>query len=598
MKNLKILSVVSVGIILCLTACEKGPLNFKTFEKVIENGGSFSDPVTSEMSNEAATIDSIIGGDTWVCTTETKDLMAPGGGSSGFPLFSPNAGIIFPGGLLQGKSLGEASPDPIAVKRAPGTISTDIVDGNEFASITVDEVSKSSVTQAINDIIRNSTGVVPANFSFNYKSIQSREEFAMELGVDVETAFVEIESKLNLNFSENINRYYVKLEQSFYTMSFDMPRNYDDVFAPSVTPQDLAKYVQSGNPACYISDVTYGRIFYMTIESTSSKSEMDLAISGSYNGVGVEVDGDLAVEKMKKLKNLNISVFAFGGDSDESFDAIGLTNINDLKEVLGKGADIRSGKALSYVVKSVYDNKVVATQLATKYDVTNCIPAVDNDAPTISRHWAGVSSKMGLVGAAFTGKDTEIYLISATGDEYMISDVGTLEGPFPIQNLGVGTMPFDKIGAACNLDGNQWDTPTIMIFDDTGTKYSYLLSGAGSDWRSANSIFEMHDGQCPFNSAGVGALIFNHKDPLGPSSRYFYNSAGDKYTLYNNNPQSWGGVYPIANYTNGFPSIGAGIGIRLGNDRFEFYFDKEKAQYSVWGNHDGTGNKTIGPFNY
>jgi thiol-activated cytolysin len=524
--------------------------------------------------------------------------MGKGGGNSGFPLFSPNAGIIFPGGLLQGKSLNRATPDPIGVKRAPGTISTDILDGNRYASITVPEVNKSSVTQAVNDIIRNSTGVVPANFSFSYKSIQSREEFAMELGVDVKTKFTEVESKLNLDFSKQVNRYYVKLDQSFYTMSFDMPRSYDDVFHPDVTVDELAKYVGPGNPACYISDVTYGRIFYMIIESSSSKSEMELAVSGSFNGVATKVDGDLAIDKMKKLKNLNISVFAFGGKSEETFDAIGLTNINDLKRVLGAAADIRSGKALSYVVKSVYDNRIVSTQLAIKYDVTNCIPAVDDAAPVISKHWPGLSATFGIIGAAFNTAGNETILINAEGDQYMISNTGSLEGPFQIENLGgEGEMPFDRIGAACNLNGNGVKEQTIMIFDETGTKYSYLIGGIGSRWRNSEELYNMGGGICPFNSVGVGAMTFLTKSTQGPSTRYFYNTQGNKYTKYNNNPQSF---TPVKSVSSSYPFryIGASIGMFVGNEHIRFYFDKESAQYTVSGNLDGTGSKVHGPFQY
>jgi thiol-activated cytolysin len=596
---LKLIAVIAISLFV-LSSCKKNDGSIgepESFSEVIDEAGGFTEPSTVETTTAEVTVDSFINGENWICTTETKDIMAPGGGSSGFPLFSPNAGIIFPGSLLQGKSLGEATPDPIGVKRAGGTISTDILDGNQFASVTVDEVNKGSVTQAINDIIRTSTGIVPSNFTFSYNSIQSREEFAMELGVDVESAFYEIEANLNLDFESEVNRYYVKLEQSFYTMSFNMPTDYDDVFAPEVTPEDLQKYVQPGNPACYISEVTYGRIFYMTIESTSSMSEMEAAVSGAYNGVGVEVDADLAVEKMSNLENLKISVFAFGGETNSTFEAIGQTNINELKTVLGEAADIRSGKAISYVVKSVYDNQIVATQLATKYDITNCIPGIDDDAPTISRHWAGVYSQMGIVGAAFAGQGTTIYLINEEGTEYMVSDIGSLEGPFPIQNLGVGEMPFDKVGAACNLDGNNWTDGTIMLFDHTGTQYTYLLSGPGSDWRGANSIFDMHGGQCPFNSSGVGALSFISKDPNGPSRRLFYNSPGTKYTIYNNNPQSWTTPQNISS-GKGFDTVGGGLGIMLGDDLFEFYFDKESAQYSVWGNHNGTGKTTIGPFRY
>ena len=587
MKNMTKL-VIGIFALLIIIACQKEPTNdmlgeAKTFEEVVDLGGGFSAPTLRNETTSTTSVDSLINGERMICTVETKDIMGAAGGKSGFPLFSPNAGIIFPGGLLQGNSLGESDPKVIGVKRAGGTISTDILDGNEFSSITVDEVGKGSVTQAINDIIANSSGIVPANFTFDYNSIQSKEEFAMELGVDVETAFVDIAGSLNLKFESEVNRYYVRLEQSFYTMSFDMPTSYDEVFSPAVTPEDLAKYVQPGNPACYISDVTYGRIFYMVIESSSSKSEMDAAISGSYNGVGVEVDANLAVEKMSELENLKISVFAFGGETESTFDAIGQDNLNDLKVVLGKAADIRSGKALSYVVKSVYDNQVVATQLATKYDVVNCLPAEDADTPLISRHWGGLSSEFGIIGAAFELEE-EVYLFNNDGNQFMKSRIGELEGPFPIEDLCAnGSFPFDGLGAA-----SWYRNESIIVFDMTGSRYTYI--SPGKTWNGTiYNISDMYDGNCPFNSIGIGAASNTQGDVFN-----VYNPKGNLMTRYSNS--SWYGPWETEDFTL-FADVGGCLGI-LDSRSFNLYFDKASAQYSVYGNLDGTEWTTIGPFSY
>ncbi|MFT5817696.1 MAG: hypothetical protein ACI95K_001182, partial [Lentimonas sp.] len=38
----------------------------------------------------------------WKCTTEKFDIEDGIGGSGGFPLFNPNANVIYPGNLLQG----------------------------------------------------------------------------------------------------------------------------------------------------------------------------------------------------------------------------------------------------------------------------------------------------------------------------------------------------------------------------------------------------------------------------------------------------------------------------------------------------------------
>jgi len=140
-----------------------------TFADVIEAGGGFQAVAEStEVTNTSEAKDSTIEGELWRCTTTTYSATAKGGGDSGFPLFNPNASVIYPGSLLQGKSLKQSTPDIIPVKRAGGTISIDVIDGNIQPSFTVDEVKKSSIANALNSIISSSTGVVPANFIFNY----------------------------------------------------------------------------------------------------------------------------------------------------------------------------------------------------------------------------------------------------------------------------------------------------------------------------------------------------------------------------------------------------------------------------------------------
>ena len=66
-------------------------------------------------------------GSIWICTTTTYSVED---GNSDFPLFNPNASVIYPGSLLQGKTLSSASPSVIPLKRAGGTVSIDIIDGS------------------------------------------------------------------------------------------------------------------------------------------------------------------------------------------------------------------------------------------------------------------------------------------------------------------------------------------------------------------------------------------------------------------------------------------------------------------------------------
>ncbi|MEL6864316.1 MAG: thiol-activated cytolysin family protein [Bacteroidota bacterium] len=594
---------LAVLCVLIIPACNKdNPEDLTSFRKVIDNGGNFEDPMMSEVTEVSEVYTEEVDGVNWECTTETVSIQEGAGGNEGFSLFSPNASVIYPGNMLQGKSLNQGTPDIIAVERAGGTISTDVVDGNIQSSFDVSSVSKGEVTVAVNNIIAGSTGIVPANFSLVVKNIQSREQFALELGLEVNSTFTDLEARLNYSSVSEKNTFIVNLNQSFYTMSFDIPTSLDDLFDPSVTPEDLARYVGPDNPATYISDVTYGRVFYMLVSSTSSVTEMDAAINASFNGVATDVEADVEASYLSELDELTITVFAYGGDANTSLLTVGTTDLEDLVKLLAESSRIESGKPISYVVRSVYDNQIVSTQLATTYDVTNCTPTGADGAPPYTEHWTGnVISAMGPVGAAFNTYGTEFILINRAGDQFMRSNVGSLEGPFPIDELGTEPCPFNSIGAACNIDGNQNGEYYLQVFDGSGTQYSYLNPSSGN-WLSVRPISDLALGDNPFGAVGIGAVAFRHKDSYGPASRYMFNKIGDRYVRYDNNPNSFDSPQDLyywgvnGSVTAHFDGVGAAIGFYIGNLRFYILFNDLGTQYVYSGNLNGNGTEVIGPF--
>lgn len=603
MKFEKLSLVIILLLVVTVISCKKDEV--QGFDQVLESGGRFDEPVNETVKEPQEPYSEERGDEIWRCTTEKVSVQQGAGGNSGYPLFSPNSGVIFPGNLLQGASLHKGTPDIVAVKRAGGVISTDVIDGNIEPQRTVDEITKGNVSQAVNDIIANSTGIVPANFSVNIKSVHSEEQFALALGLDVNTTFYDVSADLNYESSVEKSSFLVSVNQSFYTMSFDIPTSVDEIFEESVTPADLEKYVGPGNPATYISDVTYGRVYYMMITSSSSSTEMSAAINASFNGLATQVEGNLEIDYMKDLEQLEISVFAYGGKSSATFETVGEMDLSQLKTLLGEASDIRSGKAISYVVRSVYDNQIVATQLATDYDVTNCVPIGPHAPPPYTEHWTGeVVSRMGPIGAAFCTQGTEFVLISEEGNEFMISRVGELEGPYSIDELGNEACTFDAIGAACNIDGNNWENPTIMIIDKSGTQYHYLHWGSGNYvGGGAESVDKFGNGVGPFAGQGYGALAFLDKHENGPSQRYMFNRNGDQYVWYNNSPQTfknpepltaWGVDHSITQRING---VGAAIGFELGSgQKYHILFNKKGTQYVYYGDQPGTVDNVIGPF--
>jgi hypothetical protein len=341
------------------------------FEEVVQVGAF--EPV--ENKNETIKVDSSFeerrDSTVWKCTIETKSVVE---GAEDFPLFNPNAAILWPGNLLQGKTLQMATPEDINLPRAGGTISIDINDGNENASFTVDQVSRSSIAQAMNNIISSSTGLVPANFVLEVEQVHSQEHLAFAMDLNFTTQYASLGAQMSFREDQEYNRFLVKLNQSFYTMIFDAPTSADGFFAPEVTAGDLAAYISADNPATYISSVTYGRVYYMLIESSSSETEINAAINLSFQTTSVGGSLDASTDYLKSLQEMQIKMIALGGESKSTFLTFGITDLGRLAELFGESTDIRTGVPVSYTVNTVSTGERVAVKLATQYDVKNCEP--------------------------------------------------------------------------------------------------------------------------------------------------------------------------------------------------------------------------------
>lgn len=392
-------------------------------------------------------------------------------GNGEFPLFSPNADVIYPGALLQGKTLSDATPSPIVVKRAGGTISYNINDGGY--SFSVDEVKKSSVQDAMGDVIKSGSGIVPADFQIDIIQIESESQMALEMGLNVESLTTNVSADMSFTKDQTLNRTLVKLTQSYYTMSFDLPTSLDEIFDSSVTAEQLAKYVQADNPATYISSVNYGRVFYMLFESTSSRTEMEAKINVEYSAGLTSGDGQVNYGAADSLKNLKIKVIAYGGPAQGAFDLIGESDISTIAANIGSGTDILTGQPLSYVVRSVNNpDQIVGTKIATEYDEVKCeVKGVL--AP------AAYSKLIDLfddgIGAAIALTDTKLVLYNTAGDKYaFFNAVGGETGP--VYNYYDGPFKLDfKVGAGRRVAANE-----LFVYDISSLQYTILKSITGS----------------------------------------------------------------------------------------------------------------------
>jgi len=360
------------------------------------------------------------------------------------------------------------------VKRAGGTISINLNTGTSLPSVTVDEVKRSTIQTAINDIISASGEEAPANFTLDIEQVESEEHLAVELGISVKAFRVNVSSSFSFSREKEFNRTLVKLDQKMYNIGFDLPTDVGQIFEESVTPEDLAPFVQADNPATFISSVNFGRIFYMLIESTSTREEMNSSTNASFSGLAVKGSAGLEVDALESLKDLKIKVIAYGGPASTSFELVGVTNTKDIASILGQSSDLRFALPISYVVRSVNrPDQIVGSNLSTQYNKTTC--KEKGLLPRDSyRSLVDIFGKDDKIGAAFNIKETIIGVYNGTGDKYAIYDaltsrvLGIFDHNAPNGPLGVSDLRNVGAGFKFTEKSKGFDNTSVILIDNGG----------------------------------------------------------------------------------------------------------------------------------
>lgn len=567
MKNY--INTAPLFLIVCLLICSCNketdstikPQGGETYEEIIARGGDFpsypqsrteeviseSAPFTEEYDNTNK--DGVATStERFECVTKKVSVLD---GNGQFPLFNSSADVIYPGSLLQGATLSNATPSPIVVRRAGGTISYNLNNGNLSSSFAVEEVKKSSIQNGMNTIISNSGDVVPANFQLEIIQVESESQMALEMGIDFESYTTKVAADLSFSSDKEYNRMLVKLNQSYYTMSFDLPTSLDQVFHPSVTPDQLSTYVQEDNPATFISSVTYGRIFYMLVESTSSREEMSAKIDASYETFKNKVEGELDAEFMQSLENLKIKVIAYGGDTNGTFQLGGETSVNAIANKLAETTEIKAGLPLSYVVRSVArPDQIVGTKLATEYDLVEC-QLKGTLPPSAFLELVDLFANDedgGGIGALLNVANSNVLVFNKKGTEYAWFNAaeGKVKAKFNIKdpNSPLGVVPLDDIGCALQLGDKR-----LYLFNKTGLLNSRLSYTLG-DWignfdppttpmgefttdaEDGDQIFLVDDAFSDTPGYGFGGLGFQAAARVGVTTYTIFAKPGDQYALY------------------------------------------------------------------
>ena len=261
-------------------------------------------------------------------------------------------------------------------------------------------------------------------------------------------------------------------------MVYDDPAGLDGVFTPDITANDLRAYTGNGNPLCYISSVTYGRVFYVLYRSTATRSALEAALNFAYNRFGIDAGVQARLDVSKTLDETFVQVFHLGGDAGSSFTNAMARNLGAIEEFIERGANFspqNPGAPISYTVKYLQDARFVRMNNTMDFKVERRTPVaterVCQEPPQVSTtpvEETTVTARTATVGGNVTFEGTPAY--AERGVIYGTEPSLTLENGAKIPISGDGTAGSFS-GVIRDLTPNTRYWVRAYAINEVGTAY-------------------------------------------------------------------------------------------------------------------------------
>ncbi len=297
-------------------------------------------------------------------------------------ILRPTAGVIYPGALIVADvNLMEGQPTPISLARAPISISTDLP-GVQKSRRIVNQVAHSTVQDAVAQMLeawhqnRGEYQIAARSF-LTIQSVYSSMQASLDLGFNAKWADGAASAQLNASTSSETKVLLANYRQIFYTVTMDTPALPSDVFDSSVGEDDLRAVISASHPPAYVRSVDYGRILMIRMETTSSKSTLELQTSFKQLARDLEVQGHVNGELQAIARQSKFTVVAIGGGVQQAAQFDGTAeDLQRLGAYIRENATFRRdnpGAPISYNVAFLKDNVMATMGFTTDYTETESV---------------------------------------------------------------------------------------------------------------------------------------------------------------------------------------------------------------------------------
>ncbi|MEP6805133.1 MAG: thiol-activated cytolysin family protein [Flavobacterium sp.] len=279
-----------------------------------------------------------------------------------------NLDVIYPGSILRGSSFMNAVYDPLVLKNAfkPVTLSMSLRGDLSVSAQTLPIPSE--VNTVINGLVSKNKGLidynaVPTYYEYQSDEITTENSFKKALDAHLNVNVLGGLVKANFGYTQNSgasttkNYVMVKVRQRLYSMTID-PKYYRDWIDGDINMNNFGTH-----EPVYVSNVDYGRVAYILIETNKDESYNNMMVKASVGValkvVDISVDVNYSEEFKKLFAQNKVKIMIVGGPL-----ALGgkVTDYNSFVKFLQapSSSDLVSSSApISYKIRRLKDNTEV-----------------------------------------------------------------------------------------------------------------------------------------------------------------------------------------------------------------------------------------------
>jgi len=279
-----------------------------------------------------------------------------------------NLDVIYPGSILRGSSFMNATYDPLVLKNAfkPVTLSMSLR-GDLSVSANILPVY-SEITNATNILVNKNKNLIdynaiPTYYEYQSDEITTESSFKKALDAHLNVNVLGGLVKANFGYTQNSgsstlrNYVMVKVRQRLYSMNID-PKYYTDWIDGDINANNFGTH-----EPLYVSNVDYGRVAYILIETAKDESYSNMMVKASVGvalkvvDVGVDVSYS---EEFKKLFAQNkVKVMIVGGPIDLGGKVTDYNSFVKFLQAPSSSDLVSSSAPISYKIRRLKDNTEV-----------------------------------------------------------------------------------------------------------------------------------------------------------------------------------------------------------------------------------------------